>query len=167
MQNATSTATAPQIWVAPEDTNEFEHLKSALHLEFAPSTEFQFQCVLTILHCLWTIRRTRIAECKMQERAYNNGLIDPLLHPDWAKQLKGILEMRCQAERSRIQAIKDFHAAPRPRPDKEVAAQELPPPPPSEKAEAAASTSNPAKVIGMPNREPAIPVNRQLLKLAS
>jgi len=174
MQNASSTTSAPQIWVAPEDTAEFEQTQSALTLEFAPSTEFQRQCLITILHCLWTIRRTRIAECKMQERAYNKGLIDPMLDPDWAKQLKGILEMRRQAERSRIQAVKDFHSAPRPRPDLDKA-ESLP------SAETAAATatdsaasSNP-KVIGMPNRAArpsvsttttALPVDHSL-KLAS
>jgi hypothetical protein len=112
--NSTTTTAASngQLWVAPEDAAEFAQMQSALTLEFAPASEFQRQCLLTMIHCLWTIRRTRIAECKMQERAYNNGLIDPMLDPDWARQLKGILDMRRQSERSLIQAKKDFYTAP-------------------------------------------------------
>jgi len=130
-------ASNAQFWVAPEDAAEFEQTQSALTLEFAPASEFQRQCLLTMLHCLWTIRRTRIAECKMQERAYNNGIIDPLLDPDWAKQLKGILDMRRQAERSFIQAKKDFYSAPTPATIEEATA---------------APSATPTKVIRMPNQ---------------
>lgn len=99
-----------EIFVAPEDLIEFEDLQNSIRDEFLPASEFEFQCVRTIIHALWTIRRTRIVERKMQERAAAEGIIDPLLDTEWAKQLKGVLALRRQAERSQVQALKDFRA---------------------------------------------------------
>jgi hypothetical protein len=153
----TTAAANGQLWVAPQDAAEFEQMQSALTLEFAPATEFQFQCLTTIIHCLWTIRRTRIAECKMQERAFNDGLIDPLLDPDWARQLKGILEMRRQAERSQIQAKKDFYSA-----RQSVATATCSTNPrtgenTSHAAEASTPAAQTTKVIRMPNQVASVP----------
>jgi hypothetical protein len=100
-----------QTFVAPQDIEEFEDLQAAIAADFAPASEIEAQHVITIIHCLWTIRRTRIDECKMQERAFNDGLVDPILDVQWARQLKGVLDMRRQAERTQIQATKDFHLA--------------------------------------------------------
>jgi len=118
-----------QIFVAPNDIEEFEDLQAAIASEFAPASELEAQHVITIIHCLWTIRRTRIDECRMQERAFTDGLIDPILDIQWARQLKGILDMRRQAERTQIQATKDFHLTVAKRQQRQQEAETDPPTP--------------------------------------
>ena len=99
-----------QVFVAPEDVETFEAMCSNLTSELAPRSEYEAQCVTTIIHSYWDIRRTRIVERKMQQRAYEKGIVDPLLDVDWAPQLKGVLNDRRQSERSGQQAMKDLLA---------------------------------------------------------
>jgi hypothetical protein len=99
------------IFVAPEDLAEFRKLGDSIVAELAPASALQAEYVRTIIHSMWTIRRTRVIERKMQQRAYAEGTIDPMLDTAWARQLKGVLDMRRQAERSQIQAFKDLNAS--------------------------------------------------------
>ena len=95
----TAPATHAGVFVAAEDIPEFEAFQQALTIEFDARSEFEHQCVRTVIHSLWTIRRTRIVESRMQERAVRENIVDPLLDVEWALQLKGVLNLRRQAER--------------------------------------------------------------------
>ncbi|BDC51493.1 hypothetical protein F183_A38090 [Bryobacterales bacterium F-183] len=102
--------TSTEVYVPSNDIVAFEAFQAELAADFAPRCEFELHCVRTIAHSLWTIRRTRTLERRMQERAVNEGYIDPLLDLEWAKQLRGILNLRRQAERSQLLALKELRA---------------------------------------------------------
>lgn len=145
--------TSTEVFVPGNDIVAFEAFQAELAADFAPRCEFELHCVRTIAHSLWTIRRTRTLERRMQERAVAEGLIDPLLDIAWARQLRGILNLRRQAERSELLALKELRAY--------RAAQHEMPPPPEQPAPAvtiaaagasaaSASASASASVIEMP-----------------
>jgi hypothetical protein len=100
-----------EIYVAKEDAAEFQELSESIFKEFEPASAYEARKVRTILHSLWTIRTTHVIERKMQERAADEGLIHPILDKDWSKQLRGVLAMRRQAERTEIRLTKELKAA--------------------------------------------------------
>lgn len=133
--------TSTEVYVPGNDIVAFEAFQADLAADFAPRCEFELHCVRTIAHSLWTIRRTRTLERRMQERAAAEGLIDPLLDLEWAKQLRGILNLRRQAERSELLALKELRAYRASHPEQ--------PTPPEEPAVAVAAASG-AAIVAMP-----------------
>jgi hypothetical protein len=143
--------TSTEVYVPANDIVAFEAFQAELAADFAPRCEFELHCVRTIAHSLWTIRRTRTLERRMQERAIAEGFIDPLLDVSWARQLRGILNLRRQAERSELLALKEFRAY------RAAQHEQQPTPPPEEPvpavvtiAAAGASSSSSSSVVEMP-----------------
>lgn len=135
-----------EIFVAPADIPEFDAMQSALIREFAPATEFQRQALKTLIHSLWTLRRTRILEATIHERSRASGALDPLLDPAWAKQLDKVLALRRHAQRDHNRALKDLQSA------KRTTATNTQEPQPQPTAAAAA-----AKVLPFPAAAPQQP----------
>ena len=139
--------TSTEVFVPVADLVAFEAFQSDLAADFAPRCEFELHCVRTIAHSLWTIRRTRTLERRMQERCLAEGLIDPLLDLEWAKQLRGILDLRRQAERSELLALKELRAyrASHPEPPEPAAGPVA--------VAAAGASAAPASVVEMPAKQ--------------
>jgi hypothetical protein len=107
--NAITTGlTATRIFVAPEDGDAFEAMKSALIAELAPAGELQLSLFATILHATWNAQRCISLECSIQNEARCKGFEDALLNDELARKLDRIYRYKRTHELTQRKSIAEL-----------------------------------------------------------
>jgi hypothetical protein len=107
--NAITTGlTATRIFVAPDDGDAFEAMKSNLLAELCPSGELQLSLFATILHATWNAQRCISLEALLQNEARSKGLEDVLLDDEIARKLDRIYRYKRSHESTQRKSIAEL-----------------------------------------------------------
>jgi hypothetical protein len=107
--NAITTGlTATRIFVAPEDGDAFEIMKSKLTEELAPSGELQLALFATILHATWNAQRCISLEASLQNEARSKGFEDALFDNELARKLDRIYRYKRTHESTQRKSIAEL-----------------------------------------------------------
>jgi hypothetical protein len=107
--NAITTGlTATRIFVAPEDGDAFEAMKSNLTDELAPCGELQLSLFATILHATWNAQRCISLEASLQNEARSKGLEDALFDNELARKLDRVYRYKRTHESTQRKSIAEL-----------------------------------------------------------
>jgi hypothetical protein len=104
----TTGLTATRIYVAPEDGDAFEAMKSNLTAELAPRGELQLCLFATILHATWNAQRCISLEASLQNEARSRGLEDALFDDKLARKLDRVYRHKRMHESTQRKSIAEL-----------------------------------------------------------